>query len=130
MNTIEPYSPIARANASAKPVMMDGSSDGAITLKKVRSRPAPRVAADSSTSRSKFSITGCRVRTTNGMPTNVNAMTMPSGVYAPLMPSGTRYWPSQPFAANRFARVKPATAVGSANGKSTIASMNRRPGNS
>ena len=101
-----------------------------MTLTNVRSRPAPSVAAASSTSRSRFSSTGCSVRTTNGRPTNVSAITTPSGVNAPLMPSGTRYLPSQPLAANRFASVSPATAVGRAKGKSTIASMNRRPGNS
>ena len=90
MNTIEPYSPMARAKASAKPVRTAGSSDGAMTLTKVRSRPAPSVAAASSTSRSRFSSTGCSVRTTNGRPTNVSAITTPSGVNAPLMPSGTR----------------------------------------
>jgi hypothetical protein len=55
---MEPYSPMARANARAKPVIMDGSKVGAITLTNVRSRPAPSVAADSSTSRSKLSNTG------------------------------------------------------------------------
>ena len=38
--------------------------------------------------------------------------------------------PSQPLAANIFARVSPATAVGRAKGKSISASTNRLPGNS
>ena len=49
-------------------------------LTNVRKRPAPSVAAASSTSRSRFCSTGCSVRTTNGMPTKVSAMTTPSGV--------------------------------------------------
>ena len=102
MKTIEPYSPMARANASAKPVMTGGNNDGAMTLTNVRNRPAPSVAAASSTSSSRFSKTGCSVRTTNGMPTNVSAMTTPSGVNAPLIPSGTRNCPSQPLAANKI----------------------------
>ena len=41
---------------------------------------APSVAAASSTSRSSSSSTGCSVRTTNGRPMKMSAMTMPSGV--------------------------------------------------
>ena len=73
MKTIEPYSPMARANASAKPVMIEGSSVGAMILRNVRNRPAPSVAADSSTSRSKLSSTGWSVRTTNGKPLYASA---------------------------------------------------------
>ncbi len=40
-------------------------------------RLAPSVAAASSISRSISTITGCSVRTTNGSPMKVSAMTMP-----------------------------------------------------
>ena len=88
---MEPYSPTARAKARANPVMIVGSSVGAMMLKKVRTWLAPSVAAASSTSRSRFSSTGCRVRTAKGIPTNVSAMITPSGVNAPLIPSGTSH---------------------------------------
>ena len=48
MNTTEPYSPSARANASANPVSSAGISAGAITSMKVCKRLAPSVAAASS----------------------------------------------------------------------------------
>ena len=55
-----------------------GKSVGARICTKVRRRLAPSVAAASSTSCSMFCRTGCRVRTTKGRPTNVNAMTTAS----------------------------------------------------
>ena len=79
MKITEPYSPMARAKASANPVMSVGNSVGAMMLQKVLKRLAPSVAAASSISRSRFSSTGCKVRTTKGIPTNVSAMTTPSG---------------------------------------------------
>src|SRR5712692_178633 len=114
MKMTEPYSPIARAKARANPVMIVGSRVGAMMLRKVRNRPAPSVAATSSTSRSMCSSTGCSVRTTNGSPTKVSAITTPNGVKAPWKPSGTRKVPNQPFGAKRFDSVRPATAVGGA----------------
>ncbi len=50
MKTTEPYSPIARANASAKPVSSAGESVGRITRRNVCSALAPSVAAASSIS--------------------------------------------------------------------------------
>ena len=50
MKMTEPYSPTARAKASAKPVSTAGSSAGRIDAEKVCRRVAPRVAAASSTS--------------------------------------------------------------------------------
>ena len=97
MNTTEPYSPSARANDRAKPVSSAGITAGKITRQNVCQRVAPRLAAASSDSRSISSIAGCSVRTTNGRPMNVSAMTIPSGENAALIPSGSRYWPIQPF---------------------------------
>lgn len=99
MNTTEPYSPMARAKASAKPVSKAGSSAGSSTRRMVCQRPAPRLAAASSSSRSTSSSTGCTVRTTNGTPMKISATTMPSGVNATFRSnqrcSGA---PSQPLA--------------------------------
>ncbi|MNJ02307.1 hypothetical protein D3C73_1622260 [compost metagenome] len=58
MNTTEPYSPIPLAKASANPVSSGGISSGRITLRKIRQRPAPSVAAASSVSLSMSSSTG------------------------------------------------------------------------
>src|SRR6185369_3997915 len=128
MKTTEPYSPRARANDRANPVRSAGITAGKITRQNVCQRVAPRLAAASSDSRSISSIAGCKVRTTNGSPMNVSAMMIPSGENAVLIPSGSRYCPIQPFFAYTAVRAIPDTAVGSANGKSTIASMNRLPG--
>ena len=62
------------------------------------------------------------------MPIKIIAMKMPSGVNATLMPSAASGAPSQPFCANSEVSATPATAVGSANGTSTMASNSRRPG--
>ena len=59
---------------------------------------------------------------------NVSAITIPSGENAALIPSGSRYWPIQPFCAYTAVSAMPETAVGRANGRSTIASMNFLPG--
>ena len=60
----------------------------------------------------------------------VSATTTPSGANATLMPAGSRYWPSQPFDAYSAVSAMPATAVGSAKGRSTSAETRRLPGNS
>ena len=86
MNTTEPYSPIARAKASANPVASAGRIAGKITRTNVCNREAPSVAAASSLSRSNAASTGCTERTTNGNPTKINAMTTPIGVNATFMP--------------------------------------------
>ena len=80
MKMTEPYSPSARANASVKPVSNAGRSIGSVTRQNVCQRFAPRLAADSSISRSKSSSTGCTVRTMNGSPMNVSATSTPSRV--------------------------------------------------
>ena len=80
MKITEPYSPTARAKASAKPVRSAGSSAAGSRGTRSGSRLAPSVADASSTSRSISSITGCTVRTTKGRPMKISAMTMPSGV--------------------------------------------------
>ena len=90
MKITEPYSPSARANASAKPVSSAGSERRAGSPAEGLPALAPRLAAASSTSRSRSSSTGCTVRTTNGRPMKISATTMPSGVKATLMPSGSR----------------------------------------
>ncbi len=128
MKTTEPYSPVARAKASANPVNSAGAIAGRITRPKVCQRVAPRLAAASSSSRSSSSSTGCTVRTTNGRPMKVSAITTPRGVNATLMPSGSSQRPIQPLPANSAVSAMPATAVGSANGRSTSASTSRRPG--
>src|SRR5258708_11470450 len=129
MKITDPYSPSARANASAKPVKSAGNNDGNTTRRNVSQRVAPRHAAASSCSRSKSSSTGCTVRTTNGKPINVSATSTPSGVNATLSPSGARNWPIQPLGAYTAASAMPATEVGKANGKSTTASTTRLNGN-
>ena len=80
MKTTEPYSPMALANASAKPVSSAGATAGRMILVKVCQRRAPRLAAASSTSTSRSSSTGCTVRTTNGRPMKIKATVMPSHV--------------------------------------------------
>ena len=82
MKITEPYSPTARANASAKPVSSAGKRAGRITRRKVCHRVAPRLAAASSSSGSSPRSTGCTVRTTNGRPMKVSAITTPNGVKA------------------------------------------------
>ena len=99
MKITEPYSPMARENARVKPVSSAGKIAGKSTRRKVCQREAPSEAAASSISGSMSSITGCRVRTTNGRPMKVSATTMPSGVKATFRPSGSRWRPIQPLPA-------------------------------
>ena len=129
MKITEPYSPIARAKAIAKPVSSAGMIDGRITFVKVCRRVAPRLVAASSSSFSVSSSTGCTVRTTKGSPMKISAITTPAGVKASLMPSGSRNWPTQPLPASSAVSEMPATAVGNAKGRSTSASTIRLPGN-
>ncbi|MNV99411.1 hypothetical protein D3C71_1947660 [compost metagenome] len=53
---------------------------------------------------------------------------MPTLLNTSWMPSGAKYWPIQPLSASRAVSEMPATAVGSANGRSTSASMIFLPG--
>ena len=75
-------------------------------------------------------MTGCTVRTMNGMLVKIMAITSPGKAYEILIPQGANSWPIQPPGASRVASVSPATAVGSAKGRSISASSSRRPGNS
>ena len=129
MKITEPYSPMARAKAIAKPVSRAGAMAGKMMRVKVWKRVAPRHIAASSSSRSVSSSTGCTVRTTNGKPMKISAITTPFRLKASWMPSGSRYWPIQPLPASSAVREMPATAVGSANGRSTSASTSLLPGN-
>ncbi len=99
MKITEPYSPSARAKASAKPVSRAGVTIGKITRVKVCQRVAPSVAAASSSSFCRSSSTGCKVRTTKGSPMKVSATNTPSGVKATLMRRARASWPIQPLAA-------------------------------
>ena len=109
MKTTEPYSPSARANASAKPVSSAGSSVGKMMRQNACQRFAPRLAAASSISESKSSSTGWTVRTTNGRPINVSATKTPSRVKEILIAGRCKWrcqslldennWPIQPFSA-------------------------------
>ena len=54
MNITEPYSPMARAKASVKPVSNAGNSGGSTTRARMRARPAPSSAAASSSSAVEF----------------------------------------------------------------------------
>ena len=99
MKITEPYSPTARAKASANPVTVAGSTCGRITWRNTCQRLAPRLAAASSNSGSNSSNTGCTVRTTKGMPMKTSATRMPSGVNATLTPSAASHPPNQPLGA-------------------------------
>ncbi|MNC85410.1 hypothetical protein D3C83_10060 [compost metagenome] len=92
-------------------------------------RVAPRLVAASSISTSSSSMTGCSVRTTKGRPMKTSASVTPARVNATVMPYGSSSDPSHPFGAYSVVSVMPATAVGSANGRSTSESTMRRPGN-
>ncbi len=127
MKITDPYSPSARANARVNPVSRAGRIDGTSTRRNVCHRPAPRLAAASSTSGSRSSSTGCTARTTNGRPMNVSATTTPRRVNATCTPTSARWRPSHPFGEYTAVSAMPATDVGSANGRSTQASTSRRP---
>ena len=60
---------------------------------------------------------------------NVSATAMPSGVNAILIPCGANSAPINPFCEYNVVNATPATAVGSANGRSTSASAIARPVN-
>ena len=80
ISTTEPYSPIARANASAVPAAIAGRIVGSTIRRKTVSGPAPSERAASSTSRSIAISTGWTVRTTNGSVTNSSATTTPAAL--------------------------------------------------
>ena len=87
---------------------------GKITRRNVATREAPSETAASSISASNSSRTGCTVRTTNGSVTNKSATRIAQRVNATSTPPGDL----GPYSASS---VRPATIVGSANGRSTSA---------
>jgi hypothetical protein len=88
MRTTEPYSPMARANASPVPLTTAGASVGSTTRRNVVQLSAPSEAAASSTSRSASMSTGCTERTTKGRVTNVRATISPHFVALRWMLTG------------------------------------------
>ena len=62
--------------------------------------------------------TGCTARTVNGKLTKTSAIAMPIGVKAILIPNRANHCPNKPLGAYKFANTIPATAVGSAKGRS------------
>src|SRR3984957_20356804 len=123
IRTNDPISPTERANDSAAPDRIAGRSAGSTTRLKIVALDAPRLAAASSASRSTSSSTGWTERTTNGSVTNRRATNTIARVYARWMPNGL----PGPYSASS---VRPATIVGSANGRSISALMIRLPGKS
>mmetsp|Transcript_22786 Transcript_22786/g.57952 ORF Transcript_22786/g.57952 Transcript_22786/m.57952 type:complete len:238 (-) Transcript_22786:495-1208(-) len=130
MMTMDPNSPSARENASAVPVSSGGSSGGSSTVVKAFQGVAPRVYAASSTSACISWMTGCMVRTTKGKDTNTMAMATPKRVNTTGSPTASRKRPSTVSSLYTVARVRPATDVGRAKGRSTAASIHLRPGKS
>ena len=128
MKMTEPYSPTARAKASARPAAAAGASAGSTTRVTARQREAPSSAAASSNSGSRSASTGCTVRTTKGRPMKRRAMNTPAGVKASFTPNSAAARPARPFGAQIAVSATPATAVGSAKGRSISASARRRPG--
>ncbi len=80
MKITEPYSPTARAKASAKPVSSSAAAIGRMTLRD--GLPAARAKRRGCFLDLGIEVvsTGCTVRTTNGSPMKTSAMSMPSGV--------------------------------------------------
>jgi len=117
------YSPIGPRKAMMPEARNDGRQQvrDRIGAKGCGSGSRPRVAAAPRSRR--FHVLQAtaleRAHDVRAGPTKVSAMTTRAARRRPLMPSGRQVLPSQPFAAKRFESVNPATAVGSANGKST-----------
>ena len=82
--------------------------------RKVWADVAPSEAAASSISRSRVISTGCTARTTNGSVTKRSARPTATFVYATSTPTGC-------LGPYRASSVRPATIVGSANGRSISA---------
>src|SRR6478736_3222902 len=114
MRTTEPYSPIARANASPPPLRIAGVSVGSRTRRKIVQLLAPSDAAASSTSRSASMRTGCTARTTNGSVTKARATASPAVVALRCTPTGL-------FGPYSDSSTMLATMVGRANGRSISA---------
>ena len=82
MNTTEPYSPTARANASAKPVSSAGQDRRQDHARERLPRLAPEAGGGLLDFRSRSSSTGCTRPDHERKPMKVSATTMPSGVNA------------------------------------------------
>ncbi len=129
MKMIEPYSPTARAKASAKPVSIAGISDGRIT----RQHRVPAVGAQARRRLLDFGVEidqhrlhrAHHERQADEHHRHEDAERREGDLDAEF---GKRR--AEPALLRRTAAVSatPATAVGSANGMSTIASKMRRPG--
>mmetsp|Transcript_21 Transcript_21/g.48 ORF Transcript_21/g.48 Transcript_21/m.48 type:complete len:201 (+) Transcript_21:454-1056(+) len=130
MMTIDPNSPKAREKARAVPVSKGGSKGGRSTSVNVFQGEAPKVQAASSSSTCISWITGCMVRTTKGKDTNTMARATPKRVKTTEMPMLSSKRPKMASSLYTVARVRPATEVGSAKGRSTAASIHFLPGNS
>ena len=78
MKITEPYSPTARANASAKPVASAGSTRGQHDAPEDVASRSRRASGGILELAVQFASTGCTVRTTNGRPMKASATTMPS----------------------------------------------------
>ena len=118
IKTTEPYSPNARANASAKPVITPAAGP--------ERSPEEGLQPIGAQGRGGFFEFGFEIvqnwldrahdeRQTDKSQGNGE----PSGANATLIPNDSRYLPSQPLVEYSAVNVIPATAVGSANGRST-----------
>ena len=120
MRTTEPYSPRARAKAMPGPGQEGRGHGGQHHPAEDEGRRAPSEAAASSVSVSSSASTGCTERTQKGSVTKARASRMPIRVPATFTPNGL----SGPYKASR---VRPATTVGRAKGRSTRAPTSRLP---
>ena len=91
--------------------------------RKIVKPPAPSEAAASSISRSISISSGCTARTTKGRVTNISATTTAVRVSEMSIPTGL-------FLPQSSIRIRLATIVGSAKGRSMTALTTALPGNS
>ncbi|OJU86115.1 MAG: hypothetical protein BGO11_14885 [Solirubrobacterales bacterium 70-9] len=117
----EPYSPSARAKARATPAARPGRRLGKMMRRKTVAPPAPSEVAASSMSLSISISSGWTARTTKGRVTKQSATTIASRVSAKSIPTGE-------FLPQSWIRMRLATIVGSANGRSMIALTIDLPG--
>ena len=120
-SSTEPYSPSARANAKATPAARPGRRLGKMMRRKMVEPPAPSEAAASSMSLSISISSGCTARTTKGRVTKQRATTIAVRVSAKSIPTGE-------FFPQSWIRMRLATIVGSAKGRSMIALTIDLPG--
>ena len=110
--------------------MRVGNKGGKTTFLKVSQDEAPKDQAASSNSLSISCNTGCTVLTTKGKETKIIAIATPVRVKTTFIPRLCKKLPSQPSGLQTVAKVKPATDVGKAKGKSIAASSVFLPGKS